>query len=648
VRRVAWAILRDDADADDVSQEALARGLVDGPKEPRARSSWLATVARNAARTWRRGRGRAQTRDRATSRPEATVSVADATVRAETIRAVAEAVASLDEPMRSAVILRHYDGLAPREIAARSGESVDAVKKRLSRAHAALRARLEAQRPGGGSRWRDALGAFVVGASVSESGSAGTGGGILAMTVAAKGGIAVAAVGACALVGWLALRPDADEGAGGDVVADARPLQDSRPEGASEGPALAARGTAPATTADSPVADASSALAGAAAPGTGSPEVTIVEVQEQNGRMTPPDLVEVVVLGARDREGLSATLRSIDTSAPVEIPLSAPEADGVFRFRDVRRGRFEVVVRSQGGLERRWDVPQMVPQVPSGNYRQVVVMGEGSFAGRAFDRQGRPLPEHAVYVGMHDPLGAGAMAMTARTDGDGRFEVQGLRSGAYQLWVRLAEGDGRETFRPVERRLKPGERVVVDIGVPEAGRRVHGIVRLASGTPAGPPMGISFESPTGRSGLALAVGRLAQDGRFETLLDRGTYLAAIARNGTVERHEWTVTIGDEEVPLDVTLPGVRVSGTIEGRLPDARPRHSWMLVRMQVPESRDTFHWDAYVGEDLAFRFDGVPPGRYVLSGKANDPKVAFGEPIEVLVQQDRDVTGLTLRADRP
>ena len=45
---------------------------------------------------------------------------------------------------------------------------------------------------------------------------------------------------------------------------------------------------------------------------------------------------------------------------------------------------------------------------------------------------------------------------------------------------------------------------------------------------------------------------------------------------------------------------------------------------------------------------DGVPPGRYVLSGKAHDTKVAFGEPIEVVVPPDRDVSGLRLRADRP
>ena len=128
---------------------------------------------------------------------------------------------------------------------------------------------------------------------------------------------------------------------------------------------------------------------------------------------------------------------------------------------------------------------------------------------------------------MLDPLGAGSFAMTTRTDADGRFEARGLRSGSYQLWVRLAEGDDAESSRPVERRLKPGEHVQVDIGVPEGGRRVHGTVRLATGTPAGRAgPGCTITGSAGRAtgcwiarpldrpaaGAAVATGGMVSDG----------------------------------------------------------------------------------------------------------------------------------------
>jgi len=129
------------------------------------------------------------------------------------------------------------------------------------------------------------------------------------------------------------------------------------------------------------------------------------------------------------------------------------------------------------------------------------------------------------------------------------------------------------------------------------------------------------------------------DGRFETLLDRGTYRAAIARPGTVERHEWSLAVGDDDLALDVGLPGVRVAGVIET---GARPRSSWMLVRLQAP--REAHFWDHYVAKDLAFHFDGVPPGRYRLWGMASDKTLLFEEPLELVVPADRDVTGLTIR----
>ncbi len=206
VRRIAFAILRDDADADDATQEALGRGLTAGPTEAGARRSWLGTVVRNQARRLLRRESRMAARERAVARPEATGDVVDAVVRQETLRAVVDAVGSLDEPSRTVVLLRHYDDLPPREIAARLGLPVETVKKRLHRAHQTLRTHLEGDGRREGARRRSALAAFA-GWPTDRAGTttctAGAVGGGMAMAGATKIALAAAAVIACAAGVWV-------------------------------------------------------------------------------------------------------------------------------------------------------------------------------------------------------------------------------------------------------------------------------------------------------------------------------------------------------------------------------------------------------------------------------------------------------------
>ena len=53
------------------------------------------------------------------------------------------AVRSLDEPYRSTIALRYFEGLTPKRISAVRGVPVKTVDTRLSRAHAALREKLD-------------------------------------------------------------------------------------------------------------------------------------------------------------------------------------------------------------------------------------------------------------------------------------------------------------------------------------------------------------------------------------------------------------------------------------------------------------------------------------------------------------------------
>src|SRR5690606_32171457 len=86
-------------------------------------------------------------------------TAADATGPADRILArvemqqhVASAVLALDEPYRTAVLLRYWEELPPRSIAARLGLPTETVRTRLKRGLSQLRARLD-ERYGARAPW---------------------------------------------------------------------------------------------------------------------------------------------------------------------------------------------------------------------------------------------------------------------------------------------------------------------------------------------------------------------------------------------------------------------------------------------------------------------------------------------------------------
>ncbi len=202
-RGLARGLLRDDSLADDAVQETWLAAV---RRPPRVLSAaWIGAVARNAALKLRRGESRRNVRESAVASPEAS-GAAWSPERQAVIREVVDAVLALDEPMRSAVLMRFYEDLPPRVIAERQGVSVNTVNSRLQRALAALRERLDA-RDGGRGEWAVLLaplgGTGGDGASRVEA----TGG---AVSAAVEGGIVVAlgtkvTVGAAALVVALGL-----------------------------------------------------------------------------------------------------------------------------------------------------------------------------------------------------------------------------------------------------------------------------------------------------------------------------------------------------------------------------------------------------------------------------------------------------------
>lgn len=144
---LARELVGDRQRAEDLVQSTWVAALEQPPRaadEPGLRA-WLARVARNLARGTHRGDARRAARERRGARPEREPSVTDALERFALQRAVVEAVMALEPPAREIVVLRYFEGLAPREIAARLDLSGSAVRSRLNRALDVLRARLGAR-----------------------------------------------------------------------------------------------------------------------------------------------------------------------------------------------------------------------------------------------------------------------------------------------------------------------------------------------------------------------------------------------------------------------------------------------------------------------------------------------------------------------
>ena len=161
LRRVAHAILRDEHAAEDAVQDAWVAALEKPPRAASAEATglfaWFRQVTRRQALRQRRGAGRREARERVVARTETLGSAADEVARREVLREVVDSVLTLPEPYQTAVLLRYFEDLSPRAIAARTGTSVATVDSRLHRARALLRERLDAKNGGDRSAWAPAL-----------------------------------------------------------------------------------------------------------------------------------------------------------------------------------------------------------------------------------------------------------------------------------------------------------------------------------------------------------------------------------------------------------------------------------------------------------------------------------------------------------
>ena len=194
VRGVARALVRDDAAADDLAQDAWVVALTHEGDAPYAPRGWMATILRRAASKGRRTDRRRDARERLVARPEAGPSTLDVVAQAEWHRRVVDAVLALDEPYRTAVLLRFFEDLPPREVALRTGAPVATVRSRVQRGLERLRAEFDRGHGGDRRAWAGSLavlaGKGAVPGFLSGGGGGGGGAGVgaaVSVTGAARG-----------------------------------------------------------------------------------------------------------------------------------------------------------------------------------------------------------------------------------------------------------------------------------------------------------------------------------------------------------------------------------------------------------------------------------------------------------------------------
>lgn len=154
-RDLARGLVADTAAADDLVQEAWVAALESPPRHAENLRGWLGTVIRNLARSHGRSHGRRAAREARVAledHQEAPSSEALAS-RIETQRRLVSAVLALDEPYRSTVILRFYEGLDATQIATRLRVAPSTARWRIKVGLDTLRERLDHDFDGDRAAW---------------------------------------------------------------------------------------------------------------------------------------------------------------------------------------------------------------------------------------------------------------------------------------------------------------------------------------------------------------------------------------------------------------------------------------------------------------------------------------------------------------
>ncbi|MBL8800743.1 MAG: sigma-70 family RNA polymerase sigma factor [Planctomycetes bacterium] len=458
LRRLATSLVRDPAAAEDLVQETWLAALKNPPAADRPLRPWLRTVLENFVRMRARSEQSRTARERREARDEVTQGEVELVDRVEEQRFLAREVLKLEEPFRSTLVLRYYEGLSSIQIAERVGSNDNTVRWRLKRGLELLRERLDRRHGGDRAAWL-ALLAPLAPQELAPVAARPASSGVTAWLAGAAAMLAV-------VVGvWFAVREPEQE------------------------PQLAAVASV-------------SAPAAATATDPGRTAVERSEAASAPTRTTlAPARIRARVLDARSEpvSGAQALLEFGDGKGPSALV----RADGALDFElpgDSVLASSDVLELSASGFEplRVYAPVRLGETLELGD---LVMRRTGLILGSVRDARGAPLEAAEVrlerlgerFGALREPplteillTGAGletAAPVRVESERDGRFRLDGVAEGYYRVWIR-AEGFARQCSAPVG--VLQSETVTLEpfvLAPPAPERLVRGVVVDAQGSP---------------------------------------------------------------------------------------------------------------------------------------------------------------------
>jgi len=523
LRRLATSLVRDPAAAEDLVQETWLAALKNPPTADRPLRPWLRTVLENFVRMRARGEQARTTRERREAREEATQGEVELVERVEEQRFLAREVLKLEEPFRSTLVLRYYEGLSSIQIAERVGSNDNTVRWRLKRGLELLRERLDRRHGGDRGAWLALLSPLTprdFAPVTAPPASTGSGVGLWFAGAAAMLAL-VAGV-------WFAVREPEHE----------------------EQLAALANASAPA---EQPTNDGSRAAVERNEPAS-APAPTVLAPARIRARVL--DVQSEPVSGARGLLELGEA----------EGPRGLSRADGVLEFEvsgDSVLASSDVLELSATGFEPR----RVYAPVRPGETLELgdlVLRRTGLILGSVRDASGAPIEAAEVrlerlgerFGALREPplteillTGAGlevSAPVVVESDVDGRFRLQDVAEAYYRVWIR-AEGFARQCSGPLG--VQQGATLMLEpfvLAPPAPERLVRGVVLDAHGAPVAQARVVGQRSSVSREfNWAEGDVRTTSDaqGRFTLAAEPGNHYTIAATDGPRFASAYTL-VGD--------------------------------------------------------------------------------------------------------